>query len=92
MKVIIVKNYDEMSDVAAEIIANKIKAKPNAVLGLATGSSPIGTYQRLVEKYRERGIELPHIIKPECGHHPHSLEDPEIIVDFVKRALKDKKL
>ena len=43
MKVIIVKDYDAMSDMAAEIIANKIKEKNNAILGLATGSSPIGT-------------------------------------------------
>jgi len=66
------------------------------IILVAGGSDTVVPYERngerLVEKYRERGIELPHIIKPECGHHPHSLEDPEIIVDFVKRALKDKKL
>lgn len=79
MKVIIVKNYDEMSDVAAEIIANKIKAKPNAVLGLATGSSPIGTYQRLVEKCKKGEISFKDIttynLDEYCGierSHPQS--------------------
>ena len=43
MKVIITENYEEMSRVAADIIINKVKADPTAVLGLATGSSPIGT-------------------------------------------------
>ena len=46
MKVIIVKEYNAMSKMAAEIIAKKIKEKEAPILGLATGSSPIGTYQR----------------------------------------------
>ena len=46
---------------------------------------------RLIEKYKENGIELPHVIKPECGHHPHSLEEPKVIVDFVKNAFNKKK-
>ena len=49
MKIIIVKDYDAMSEMAAEIIAKKIKENEAPVLGLATGSSPVGTYQRLVK-------------------------------------------
>ena len=48
MKVIICENYEEMSDKGAELIAAEVKANPAAVLGLATGSSPIGMYRRLV--------------------------------------------
>lgn len=48
MEIIIKKNYEEMSKVAASIIADQIKSKPNSVLGLATGSTPIGTYDELV--------------------------------------------
>ncbi len=62
MKVIIVKDYDAMSEMAAEIIANKIKEKNNAILGLATGSSPIGTYQRLVEKCKKGEISFKNIV------------------------------
>ena len=46
------ENYDEMSEKAARIIAAQVIVKPECVLGLATGSSPVGTYQRLVERYK----------------------------------------
>ncbi|MEG1427955.1 MAG: glucosamine-6-phosphate deaminase, partial [Oscillospiraceae bacterium] len=42
MKVIMVKSYEQMSLMAARMIASQILLKPNCVLGLATGSSPIG--------------------------------------------------
>lgn len=54
MRIIEAKDYDDMSRKAAAIIAAQVTLKPNGVLGLATGSSPIGTYDNLVEKY-ERG-------------------------------------
>ena len=54
MKIIKAKDYDEMSRRAAEIIAAQVILKPGCVLGLATGSSPVGTYQELIKKY-ERG-------------------------------------
>ncbi len=50
MKTIIVKNYDEMSKVGADIFAQIILDKPNGVIGLATGSTPIGLYKKLIEK------------------------------------------
>lgn len=49
MKIIIVDNYDEMSSVAAEYIAEVVELNPNATLGLATGSTPIGCYRLLAE-------------------------------------------
>ena len=55
MKVIITENYEEMSAKAAELIIEIVKANPNAVLGLATGSSPIGTYQNMAKDHRENG-------------------------------------
>lgn len=54
MKIIRAKNYEEMSLEAAKILAAQILLKPNAVLGLATGSSPIGLYNKLVE-WNEKG-------------------------------------
>ena len=50
MKIIKAKDYDEMSRKAANLIAAQIYVKPNCVLGLATGSTPIGTYKELVAK------------------------------------------
>lgn len=50
MKFIKTKNYEELSQKAADIIASQIIIKPNCVLGLATGSSPVGLYKKLIEK------------------------------------------
>ena len=48
MKYIVVNTYDELSNKAADLIAAQILVKPHCVLGLATGSSPVGTYKRLI--------------------------------------------
>ena len=47
MKVVVVNDYDEMSQFAAELIAEVVEANPQATLGLATGSTPIGCYKLL---------------------------------------------
>ncbi|HIV02874.1 MAG TPA: glucosamine-6-phosphate deaminase [Candidatus Aphodoplasma excrementigallinarum] len=49
MKKIVCKNYDELSKCGADIVTAQIKAKPDSVLGLATGSTPIGLYKYLRE-------------------------------------------
>ena len=61
MKVIVTENYDEMSKKAAEIIINVVKNNPNAVLGLATGSSPIGTYKNMIEDYKTNGTSYKNV-------------------------------
>ena len=55
INVIRAKDYADVSRKAAAIIASVVTLKPNCVLGLATGSSPIGTYKELIAKY-EAGI------------------------------------
>lgn len=45
MKVIIAKDYEEMSKKAFEVMREVVKGNPRAVLGLATGSTPIGLYK-----------------------------------------------
>ncbi|MEF9983204.1 MAG: glucosamine-6-phosphate deaminase [Oscillospiraceae bacterium] len=61
MKVIIVEDYDKMSEVAADILAKQITEKPNTVLGLATGSTPIGMYKKLVEYYQNGKLNFSEI-------------------------------
>lgn len=58
MKVIVTKNYEEMSAVAANMVAELIAAKPDCVLGLATGSTPEGMYANLVRGYKEGKIDF----------------------------------
>ena len=50
MKVYIGKNYEEMSRIAANVLSAQVMMKPDCVLGLATGSTPIGTYKVLIER------------------------------------------
>lgn len=58
MKIYKVKDYNEMSKKAANIIAAQIISKPDCVLGLATGSTPEGTYKNLVEMYNNNIIDF----------------------------------
>lgn len=55
MKVIVVKDYEEMSAKAFEVMADVVKNKPDAVLGLATGSTPIGLYKNMIKDHKENG-------------------------------------
>jgi len=58
MKFITVKTYEELSNKAADIIAAQIIVKPDCVIGLATGSSPVGTYKRLIEDNKNGKIDF----------------------------------
>ena len=61
MKVIVVKDYEEMSLKAFEVMAEVVKNKPNAVLGLATGSTPIGLYKNMIKDHKENGTSYKDI-------------------------------
>lgn len=52
MKIILVENYEEMSKEAANFIIKEVKANPSLKLGLATGSTPVGTYKNIVEYFQ----------------------------------------
>jgi len=58
MNLIIVENYDEISKLAAINIKDVINKKPNAVLGLATGSTPMGTYKELIKMNKENEVDF----------------------------------
>ena len=53
-----VKDYEEMSRKAAAIIAAQVIAKPDCILGLATGSSPVGTYKNLIKGYEDGDLDF----------------------------------
>ncbi|MBP3677373.1 MAG: glucosamine-6-phosphate deaminase, partial [Agathobacter sp.] len=61
MRIIKTADYNEMSKVAGNIIAAQMILKPNCVLGLATGSSPIGTYKELIKKCDNGDIDFSDI-------------------------------
>ena len=79
MKKIVCNSYDEMSTAAADIFAQQLKEKPDSVLGLATGSTPLGLYAELVRRYnageidfsKSRSFNLDEYY-PISGSHPQS--------------------
>lgn len=60
MDIVIRENYLDMSKYAANIITEMIKNKPDCILGLATGSTPIGPYQELIKMYNE-GLDFSNV-------------------------------
>lgn len=62
MRIIKTKDYKDLSLKAAEIISGQVMLKNNSVLGLATGSTPIGTYKELIKKYEKGLIDFSEII------------------------------
>lgn len=62
MEVIIKETYEEMSVEAANIIKDAIHLKPNLVLGLATGSTPIGTYKELIRMYEAGEVDFSKMV------------------------------
>jgi glucosamine-6-phosphate deaminase len=58
MKIINAKDYSDMSRKAANVISAQVILNPNCVLGLATGSSPIGTYEQLIEWYHKGDLDF----------------------------------
>ena len=62
MEVIVKADYDAMSKCAAEVVAEVIRNKPRAVIGLATGSSPIGLYKELIRMHKEEGLDFSQVV------------------------------
>ena len=58
MKIIAAKDYTDLSRKAANIISAQVIMKPDAVLGLATGSTPLGTYSQLIQWYEKGDIDF----------------------------------
>jgi len=61
MEVIVTRDYEEMSKTAARVVAQVLNLKPNAVLGLATGSTPLGLYKELIRMHREEGLDFSQV-------------------------------
>lgn len=79
MKLIRVENYEEMSSSAAQLVEQQILNNSHSVLGLATGSTPLGLYEKLIEGINERAISYRHVqtvnldeYRGLSGDHPNS--------------------
>ena len=61
MEIIIQPNAKAASIIAARLIARQIREKPDSVLGLATGFTPVATYQELIRLHREEGLDFSRV-------------------------------
>lgn len=90
MKFIKASNYKDMSRKAANIISAQVILHPSCVLGLATGSTPIGTYEQLVEWYQKGDLDFSLTrsvnLDEYCGLSP---ENPQSYRYFMKHHLFD---
>ena len=88
MKLIVTENYDEMSKEAFKVMKELLESKPNAVLGLATGSSPVGLYQNMIKDHKENGTSYKDV-------HTYNLDeyvgidrnDPQSYYTFMNENL-----
>ena len=61
MQVYVAESYADMSRKAANILSAQVILKPDTVMGLATGSSPVGTYQQLIEWYKKGDLDFAQV-------------------------------
>ena len=90
MRIIRTKNYDEMSRKAATIISAQVVIKPNCVLGLATGGTPVGTYKNIVEWYNNGDLDFSEVTSVNLDEYRGlPIEHPESYWSFMHRNLFD---
>ena len=91
MKIISAKDYDDMSRKAANIIASQVIMKPDCVLGLATGSTPVGTYARLVEWYERGDLDFSNVTTVNLDEYKGlTKENDQSYFDFMNEHLFSK--
>ena len=88
MRIIRTKNYEDMSRKAAAIIAAEVIHKPDCVLGLATGGTPVGTYKNLVEWYNAGDVDFCEVKSVNLDEYRAlPVEHPESYWSFMHRNL-----
>ena len=91
MKIIRAKDYADMSRKAANIISAQVIMKPDCVLGLATGGTPVGTYAQLVDWYNKGDIDFSEVTTVNLDEYRGlPKEHPESYWSFMHRNLFDK--
>lgn len=90
MRVIECSTQDEAADLVADEILRALRKKPNLVLGLATGSTPIGVYERLVEAHRRGGADFRNVTTFNLDEYIGlDAEHPQSYRHFMRKHLFD---
>ncbi len=91
MKICRAKDYNDMSRKAANIISAQIILKPNCILGLATGSTPVGTYRQLVEWYEKGDLDFSEVMTVNLDEYKGlTRENPQSYYYFMDEHLFGK--
>ena len=91
MNVIVCDHYEEMSRRAADIVADIIKARPDCLLGLATGSTPVGMYDELVRRCEAGELDFSAVRSVNLDeYYPISPENAQSYRYFMNKNLFDR--
>ena len=91
MRLLKCENYTELSLKAAQIVAGQITLNPQSVLGLATGSTPVGMYNELVKMYNEKRVDFSDIRTFNLDeYYPISADNPQSYHYFMEEDLFSK--
>ena len=83
-------SYEALSHGAAQFIANAIQAKPDLVLGLAAGNTPLGTYRQLVRMHREGAVDFSRVVFFSLDEYEGlDANDPRSFTSFLSQNLLD---
>lgn len=61
MEIIVAKNYEEMCEKAFEVVKSVLNEKPDAILGLPTGTTPLGLYKKMIKDHKENGTSYKNV-------------------------------
>ncbi len=86
MRIIKAKDYADMSRKAANIIAAQVILKPDCVLGLATGSTPIGTYKELIKGYENGDLDFSLVKTANLDEYRGITKDNNQSYDYFMKA------
>lgn len=90
MEVVIVQTQDEAARIVADAYDRLLRSKPDAVIGLATGSTPLGTYQELIRRHREEGLSFARATAFTLDEYVGLPADhPELYRNFIRREFTD---
>ena len=90
MRIVRTRDYEDMSRKAANVISAQIILKPNCVLGLATGSTPIGTYAQLADWCKRGDLDFSQVSTYNLDEYRGlSHDDPQSYHYFMRKNLFD---
>lgn len=88
MRIIRTKDYEDMSRKAANLISAVMTMKPDCVLGLATGSSPVGTYRHLIRRYENEDLDFSRVTTVNLDEYKGlDRENPQSYYYFMRENL-----